>query len=177
MKVELWYDFVCPYCYIGIRRFENALAKFPHSGEVEIVFKSYQLDPQGEIYSGQSLGQLLAAKYGMSLEEANQANEEIRQQAGKLGLDYNLEDIKPTNTLSAHRLAQYAKTQGKDQALIGKIQHAYFAQGKVISEHNTLIEAAELAGLDKSEVIEVLKDPYRYEKEVNKDQAQAEKIE
>ena len=161
---------------MGKRLFENALAQFPHHEDVEVVYKSYQLDPKGAKYSGQSISQLLAAKYGMSLEEAIQANEQIAQQAAKLGLDYNLDGMKPTNTLAAHCLAQYAKTEGKDQELIDKIYHAYFVEGKVISEPTTLIEAAELAGLDKNSVMAVLKDSSIYESDVERDQAQAQKI-
>src|SRR5690606_10121012 len=104
MKIEVWSDFVCPFCYIGKRRLEEALAQFPHKDDVEIEFKSFELDPNAPINSGKSIHESLAAKYGMSIEEAKNANKSVGQQAATVGLTFNFDEMKPTNTFDAHRL-------------------------------------------------------------------------
>lgn len=109
MKIEIWSDFVCPFCYIGKRRLEQALAQFPYKDQVEIEYKSFELDPNAPKESDKNIHELLAAKYRMSVEQAKRSNEGIKQHAASVGLDFHFDTMKPTNTFDAHRLAKFAK--------------------------------------------------------------------
>lgn len=93
MKIEVWSDFVCPFCYIGKRRLEDALAQFPHKDDVEVEFKSFELDQNAPLNTGQTINEALAKKYGMTIEQAQQANEGIGQQAKSVGLTFNFDNM------------------------------------------------------------------------------------
>lgn len=176
MKIEVWSDFVCPFCYIGKRRLEEALVKFPHRDEVEIEFKSFELDPNSPKDSNESIHEMLAAKYGTSVEEAKRMNEGVGQQAASVGLTFNFEKMTPTNTFDAHRLAHFAKTKGKDGDVTEKLLHAYFTDSKKLNNHDTLVEIAKTAGLDEAEVTAVLKDEQVYADDVRFDERTAQEI-
>ena len=105
MKIEVWSDFACPFCYIGKHRLEMALEQFPHKKDVEVEFKSFELDENAPIYSGTSINEVLASKYGISIEEAKRNNLQLGNHAASMGLSFNFEEMKPTNTFDAHRLA------------------------------------------------------------------------
>lgn len=113
MKVEIWSDYACPFCYIGKRRFEKALEQFPHKDEVEVVFRSFELDPSSPKEIRTSMQEILAAKYGMSLDEAKAANDRVAGQASEEGLVYRFDTMIPTNTFDAHRLTHYAGSKEK----------------------------------------------------------------
>src|SRR5690348_15277328 len=108
MQVEIWSDVVCPWCYIGKRRFESALAGFKHRDQVEIVWKSFELDPNAPRTLDHSLDEMLSQKYGMSREKAAAANARVTSLAAQEGLDYHLEQARPGNTFDAHRLIHLA---------------------------------------------------------------------
>src|SRR5699024_9628121 len=112
MKIEVWSDFVCPFCYIGKCRLEHALDQFPHKDDVEIEYRSYALDPNAEKNPGKSIHELMAEKFGTEVEKAIQQNEQIGNQAEEVGLVYNFDTMQHTNTVDAHRVAQYAETKG-----------------------------------------------------------------
>jgi predicted DsbA family dithiol-disulfide isomerase len=171
MKIEVWSDFVCPFCYIGKRRLEEALEQFPHRVKVEVEFKSFELDPNSPKYNGQSIHEILAEKYGMSVEQAMQANQGVGQQAASVGLTYNFEGMKPTNTFDAHRLAKFAKTHGKEAEVTEKLLFAYFSESKNIGEYETLADLAESAGLDREETLKTLNDKNAYANDVRIDEA------
>lgn len=174
MKIEVWSDYVCPFCYIGKRRLENALAQFPYKDQVEVEFKSFELDPNSPAYSGKNIHEALAAKYGMSVEQAKKTNEGIGQHAASVGLIFNFDDMKPTNTFDAHRLAKFAKANGKETILTEKLLHAYFTESKEISDHHTLADIAEDAGLDRQEALNTLKDTNAFANDVRIDEAIAQ---
>lgn len=176
MKIEVWFDFVCPYCYIGKQRLAEALAMFPHRDQVEVVFKSFELDPEKAPYSGQSMAESFAESYGVSLEEAGQIFAKTRQLGAMAGLDFDYNNMKPTNTLDAHRLAHFARTAGKENELIDKIFFAYFTQSRLISDPDTLADIAESAGLDRAAALKVLDESSRYLDDVRRDEAQAFEI-
>jgi predicted DsbA family dithiol-disulfide isomerase len=175
MKIDVWMDFICPFCYMGKHHLEQALAQFPYKDKVEIEYKSFELDPDQPLYSGKNIYQLLADKYKMSIEEAISANERIGKQATKVGLNFYFDEMKPTNTFDAHRLAKYAKTVNKEKQLTEKIFHGYFTEAKLISDHGTLTEIAVAEGLDRNTVNAVLEDSSRYANEVRSDEALARK--
>ncbi|MGJ7913005.1 DsbA family oxidoreductase [Neobacillus sp. LXY-1] len=171
MKIEVWSDFVCPFCYIGKRRLEMALEQFPHKDQVEVEFKSFELDPNSPNYNGQNIHEVLAKKYGMSVEQAKQANKGVGQQAASVGLTFNFDDMKPTNTFDAHRLAKFAKAEGKEGAITEKLLFGYFSESKLVSDHETLANIAEEVGLDRQKALEVLQDETAYASDVRMDEA------
>ncbi|TYR81501.1 DsbA family oxidoreductase [Priestia megaterium] len=174
MKIEVWSDFVCPFCYIGKRRLEEALAQFPHKDQVDVEFKSFELDPNAPLNTGKSINEALAEKYGMTIEQAKQANVGIGQQASGVGLTFNFDDMKPTNTFDAHRLAKFAKAQGKEAAITEKLLYAYFTESKDVGNIETLAEIAEASGLDRQEALAVLNDKTAYANEVRIDESIAQ---
>jgi predicted DsbA family dithiol-disulfide isomerase len=138
MKIEVWSDFVCPFCYIGKRRLEIALEKFEHKDEVELVFKSFELDPSAKKKSDANIHEIIAKKYGISVEQAKASNNQIVAQAKAIGLNYNFEDLIRTNSFDAHRIVYYAKTEGKMNELVERILKAYFVDSLNISDHKVL---------------------------------------
>lgn len=170
MKIEVWSDFVCPFCYLGKRHLEHALEQFPNKDMVEIVYRSFELDQNQPLYSGEKIEELLSKKYGMRIEDAIKSTQHIENQAKKVGLDYHFDEMKYTNTFDAHRLAKYAKTVGKEKQIVEKILYAFFTESKLISDHDTLIQIAESEGLDKKIVMEVLNDKTKFENDVRSDE-------
>ncbi|MCW9134454.1 DsbA family oxidoreductase [Bacillus paramycoides] len=174
MKIEVWSDFVCPFCYIGKRRLEMALEQFPHRDDVEVEFKSFELDPNTPIYSGTSINEVIASKYGISIEEANRNNMQIGNHAASIGLSFNFEEMKPTNTFDAHRLAKFAKDQGKEKEITENLLFAYFTESRNLSDAETLSTIAETSGLDKKEALNVINNKNAYANEVRIDEAIAQ---
>lgn len=175
MKIEVWSDFVCPFCYIGKRRLEEALSSFPHRENVQVVFRSFELDPNAKKETPFSIHEMIAQKYGISVEEAKRANADIGKQAEALSLTFRFETMKPTNTFDAHRLAQYAKEKGKLDEVVERLFYAYFTESKRISDRNVLLELAEAAGLDRKEAEAVLDDG-RYAEQVRHEEAIAAQL-
>jgi predicted DsbA family dithiol-disulfide isomerase len=156
MKVEIWSDFVCPFCYIGKRRFEAALEQFPHRGEVEVVYRSFELDPKAKRDLPGDIHDMLASKYGMSREKAMSMNFNVGEQAQSVGLTYHFDKMKPTNTFDAHRLAHFAGRYGKSAEMTERLLRAYFTEGEHIGHADTLIALAAELGLDRDEVAGML---------------------
>ena len=161
MKIEVWSDFVCPFCYIGKRRLEMALEQFPHKKDVEVEFKTFELDQNAPIYSGTSINEVLASKYGISIEEAKRNNVQLGNHAASMGLSFNFDEMKPTNTFDAHRLAKFAKDQGKEKEITENLLFAYFTESRNLSDVDTLATIAEVSGLDKQEALNVINDKMR----------------
>lgn len=156
MKVEIWSDIVCPFCYIGKRKFEIALEQFAGKEKVEIEWHSYQLDPNAR-REGENAYQSLAEKKGQSLEWSIKMHENVTQMAKSVGLEYNFDKAQVCNSFDAHRLIQFAKTKGKGDEAEERIFRAYFTEGKLISDHTTLRELATEIGLKNTDIDEVLK--------------------
>ncbi|MGL5821817.1 MAG: DsbA family oxidoreductase [Sarcina sp.] len=172
MKIEIWSDFVCPYCYIGKKRLENAIKQFSDKENIEIVFRSFELDPNAEKSYEGSINEHIAEKYNMPLEQAKTINNNIIEQAKEVGLNYNFKDLIRTNTFDAHRLTHYAKEEGKMNEMSEKIFKSYFIDSLNISDHPTLIKLAKEVGLNTSKVTEVLESTM-YADEVRHDEATA----
>ena len=156
MQVEIFSDVVCPWCYIGKRRFEAALAHFAHADDVTVTYRSFQLDPEAPARSTQSIEQHLAEKYGRTLEEAHEMNQRVTDLAADVGLDFHLENAQRANTFDAHRLLHLAAAHGLQAELTERLLDAYFTQGALVSDHAELTELAVTAGLDRAEVAAVL---------------------
>jgi predicted DsbA family dithiol-disulfide isomerase len=156
MDVEIWSDVVCPWCYIGKRRFEHALAAFDHRDDVKVTWRSFQLDPSSPTTSEGDPVERLAAKYGMSRATAEAARARVTANAATEGLDFHLDRARSGNTFNAHRLIHYAHSVGRQDALKERLMAAYFVEGAAIGEHDVLSRLAVEVGLDESAVRGVL---------------------
>lgn len=156
MKVEIWSDYQCPFCYIGKRRFEEALSRFEHKDQVEVEFRSFELNPEAERDINMSQNEMLAKKYGMSQAQVEANSQNMTQQAAELGLEYHLDKVVLTNSFDAHRLMHFAESKGKGSEMNERLFKAYFTEGKHIGDHATLSNLAEEVGLEKSEVESML---------------------
>lgn len=175
MKIEVWSDFGCPFCYIGKRRLERALESFSHRDEIELVYRSFELDPGAPKDTESSIHELLAVKYGLSLEQAKESNRNVAQQAQTEGLTHNFDTIIPTNTFDAHRLAHYAGEQGKAKEMTERLFRAYFTDSLHIGDRDTLVRLAEEVGLDGAAVREVL-EQNTYADAVREDENEARRL-
>jgi len=175
MKIEIWSDIMCPFCYIGKRKFEAALAKFEHKEEVEIVWKSFQLNPDMKTDPKKNINQYLAEIKGWSLDQAKEMNDRVTGIAKAVGLQYDFDKAIVANSFDAHRLIQFAKSEGKGDAAEERLFKAYFTEGKNISDHSILIHLASEIGLDTTEVKNML-DSTNYANEVNNDIREALEI-
>jgi predicted DsbA family dithiol-disulfide isomerase len=156
MKVEIWSDIVCPWCYIGKRRFESALARFEHRDEVEVVWHSFELNPSAPREEHGGLDERLARKYGMTLGQARAVNDRVTAAAAGEGLRYDLERARPGNTFDAHRLIHLAREQGLDDQAEERLMAAYFGEGRRIGDGETLVELLADVGVDREQAREAL---------------------
>ncbi len=175
MQVEIWSDIVCPWCYIGKRRFEAALRAVPRPEDVHVRFRSFELDPTRSLESGQTLDEMLAAKYGVSLEQAAAMNERVTAVAAGEGLAYRLDRARPGNTFDAHRLTHLAAQAGIQDAVVERLQAGYFVEGAAIGDHEVLVRLATDAGLDEAAARETLASG-RYADEVHADESLARQL-
>jgi predicted DsbA family dithiol-disulfide isomerase len=148
MRVEIWSDVLCPFCYIGKRKFEKALSQFPDRGKVEIIWKSFQLAPDMITDTTKNIHQYLAENKGFSLQDAKKMNEHVAQLAKRVGLVYNFDKSIVANSFNAHRLLHFAKQYGKQDQAKEQLFQAYFTDGKNIDDHSTLIWIGSEIGLD-----------------------------
>ncbi len=156
MRVEIWSDVVCPWCYIGKRHFEQALESFEHRDEVEVTWRSFELDPgHPRSYDG-DLSQALADKYGTSREQARAMIDGMSERARSVGLDYDLHNAVPTNTFDAHRLIHLATERGHQDLAEERLFTAYMTEGADVGDHGTLVRLAGEIGLDEAEAEAVL---------------------
>ena len=156
MKVEIWSDVMCPFCYIGKRKFERALEQFQNKNEVEIIWKSFQLNPQMKTDPNKNIKDYLAEVKGWTIDHAKQMNDHVTGMAKEVGLDYALDTAVVANSFDAHRLIQLAKKHGKGNAAEEALFKAYFTEGKNIADHNTLAAMGSDLGLDYAEISQML---------------------
>jgi predicted DsbA family dithiol-disulfide isomerase len=159
VKIEIWSDVVCPWCYIGKRRIESALADFGHADEVEVHWRSFQLDPGAPTEPTEGTATMLARKYGQSPEGAKQMQDRVEAVAAEEGLLFRLSETLHLNTVDAHRVIHLAHEQGGNE-LQGRVKEAlleaYFTQARNVADHDVLREVAVATGLDPVRVDEVL---------------------
>lgn len=175
MHVEIWSDVVCPWCYIGKRRFESALAQFRHRDNVTVTFRSFQLDPTAPRSSDVPANERLARKYGVSEAQAAAMNERVSALAAQEGLDYHLEQARYANTFDAHRLIHLAAAHNCQQEVKERLLRAYFTEGAAIGDPETLARLAAEAGIDPDEARGVL-DSDAYAGDVLADERQAREL-
>ena len=174
MRVEVFSDVICPWCAIGKRRLERALTRFDHAGDVDVVWRAYELDPTAPPRRSGDYPGRLAAKYGMSRAQAAAANVKLTALAAAEGLDFHFDKVKPGNTFDAHRLLHYAATTGphRQDVLKERLFRAYFTDGVAVGEKEPLLQVAVEAGFDATGCTAVL-DSDRYEAEVRADEREA----
>lgn len=176
MKVEIWSDIICPYCYIGKRRFEAGLQVFAHRDQVEVVYRSFQLEPTMPVHPDKHLFELAAAKHGTTVEMMAKESRDVTERAKNNGLQFNYDSVKHTNTMDAHRLLHFAKQFGKQEVVLELLYKAYFTDSLHIGEHETLLSLAAQAGLDLQETAFMLLDSNRYKSDVHEDQHAAGRL-
>jgi len=150
MEVEIWSDVMCPFCYIGKRKFETALKQFKHQNDVEIVWHSFQLAPEIKTQPDVNIHQFLSEHKGMSLEQAKEMNDHVTQLAKQVGLVYNFDKSIVANSFNAHRFTYFAKQYDKQNEAEEILFRSYFTDGKNIDDYPTLIRLGEEIGLDTS---------------------------
>jgi predicted DsbA family dithiol-disulfide isomerase len=156
MKVEIWSDVMCPFCYIGKRRFEQALDEFEYADDIVVEWKSFQLNPDMETDPDLNINDYLADTKGWSPEQARQMNQRVTDMAAEIGLEYNMDQAVVANSFDAHRLVQFAKDYDKGSEAEEALFRAYFTEGKNIASHNTLNNIAANIGLDPDETQKML---------------------
>jgi len=166
---------MCPFCYIGKRRFEQALEQFEHKDEIEVEWKSFQLNPNLVTDPTININQYLADIKGITIDHARQLNDHVTQMAAEVGLTYDFDKAIVANSFDAHRFAHLAKQNGLGDEAEEALFKAYFTEGKNIGDHETLAELGESIGLDKDEVAHTLKGN-KYAINVNQDIAQAQQL-
>jgi predicted DsbA family dithiol-disulfide isomerase len=152
MVVEIWSDIACPWCYVGKRRFEAALAEFEHADDVEVIWRSFELDPSApDELEGERVARL-AAKYGMSIDQAREAERRLVDTAAADGLDFRFDIARSGRTFDAHRIVHLAHDHGRGDEAKERLLRAYFTEGELMSDHETLVRLAGDVGLDEDEV-------------------------
>jgi predicted DsbA family dithiol-disulfide isomerase len=175
MKVEIWSDILCPWCYIGKREFEKALEQYAHKDKVEVIWHSFELDPQALRDYGMDVYDMLSNKYHISRERAIEMNKQLVERAKGADLTYHMDDVKPTNSFDAHRLIQLAKERGLEWKMVERLSAAYLTEGKHLGDKDVLRQLALDVGLNETEVTKVLtSDAFGYE--VRTDEQEASQI-
>ena len=172
MDIEIWSDIACPWCYVGKRRFEAALAAFEHRDEVCVTWRSFELDPQAPAQRPVDSATHLAEKYGMSRDEALARQRSLAEVAAVDGLDMRSDLARGGNTFDAHRLVQLAKANGVQDAMKERLMRAYHTEGEPIGDHEALLRLALEVGLPADEVRDVLATD-RYAGDVREDERAA----
>ena len=172
MDVEIWSDIACPWCYIGKRRFEAALARFEHRDEVTVAWRSFELDPEAPAERSGDRAEHLARKYGMSLEQARAAEAQMTDTAAGEGLEFRFDIARSGNTFDGHRLVHLARAHGLQDEMKERLLRAYFTEGELISDDATLVRLAREVGLPAEEAEHVLREG-RYADEVRDDERTA----
>ncbi len=158
MRIDVWADLVCPWCYLGKRRLERALAAFEHRGEVEVVHRAFELDPGRPREQTFDRVASLAAKYGMTEERARAMEKEMERRAAGDGLEYHLVGAVVGNTFDGHRLVHLGRTRGLEDAVLERLYRAHFTEGRSIFDGPSLVALGAEAGLDGEEARRALED-------------------
>jgi len=172
VDVEIWSDVACPWCYIGKRRFEAALEQFEHRGDVSVTWRSFELDPGAPHERTGDRAERLAEKYGMTVQQAREAEQRLTAEAAGEELHFRFDIARSGNTFDGHRLVHLAEAHDLQDAMKERLLRAYFTEGELISDHDTLARLAVEVGLDEQEVRELFAGD-RYSDEVREDERAA----
>jgi predicted DsbA family dithiol-disulfide isomerase len=175
MDVDVWSDFACPWCALGLARLHVALEEFEHGSEVRVVHRSFELDPRAPASRGRTMVEAVAAKYGTSPEHVRAANQRLTSLGEDVGVVFDFDRVRLGNSFDAHRLAQAARSTPHEHALVQGLFQAYFAEGQLLSDHDVLRQVADAAGLEEALTDKVLGGDL-YAREVRVDEAAAEEL-
>ncbi|MEJ1959790.1 MAG: DsbA family oxidoreductase [Nitrosomonadales bacterium] len=175
MQVEIWSDIICPWCYIGKRRFEMALTNFEHRDSVRVVWRSFELDPGAPSQIQETLVERLSRKYATTQQQASEMIARVTGVAKEVGLEYHLNDAQPGNTFDAHRLLHFAAARQLGGQATERLMQAYFCEGLAVGDHAALIRLAPQLGLGENEVEMILKND-SFADEVRADEARATEL-
>lgn len=175
MKVEIWSDVMCPFCYIGKRNFETALAEFDDKEHIEVIWKSYQLDPTIPEVANESYKDYLVKHKGMGADKVEEMLDNVTQSAKQVGLDYRFDQSQMVNSQKAHQLIQFAKTKSLGDEAEERLFRAFFTEGKSIADVETLTQLGKEIGLDENDLQAAFKDA-QYAKAVQADIQEARQI-
>ena len=175
LTVEIWSDVVCPWCYIGKRRFEAALERFAHRDEVTVMWRSFELDPDASRDVHGTAAERLAGKFGMSQERAQQLHAEMEERAAGEGLEYHMDQTKGGNSFDAHRMIHLAATYGHQADAKERLLRAYFIEGESLGVWDTLVRLMEEVGVDPVEARESLRLD-KFAEDVREDEALAQQL-
>lgn len=175
MDVEIWSDINCPWCYIGKRRFEAALSGFEHAAEVDVTWRSFELDPAAPAEAPGNGAAMIAEKCGVPLGRARAMEQNVSEQAADEGLDYDLEHARLGSSFDAHRLVHLAKRDGLQDAMKERLFRARFSEGRLVSDPETLVQLASEVGLDGAEVRATLAGD-AFASDVREDEATAQRL-
>ena len=175
MLIEIWSDVICPWCYIGKRRFETALSRFAQRDAVQVVWRSFELDPDAPRLRTGTLEENLSRKYGVSMAEAAAMNARVISVAREVGLEYRLENAKPGNTFDAHRLLHLAAERDFGDQAAERVMHAYFCESMPVGERAALVRLAPEFGIPETEALAML-GSNAYAEEVRSDEARAAQL-
>jgi predicted DsbA family dithiol-disulfide isomerase len=156
MEIEIWSDFACPWCALGLYRLDVARAKFEHDDKISVRHRSFELDPRAPAKRPQTMEEVLAAKYGMDPEQVHRGHERLTALGSEVGMEFHFDRIQLGNTFDAHRLAQAARPAGVEDAVTKALFSAYFTEGKLLSDHGVLAQVAASAGLARDVIDPVL---------------------
>lgn len=168
MKIEIWSDVMCPFCYIGKKNFEQALEKLPFKDEIEVEWKSFQLDPTLELAETKTTAEYFREKKGFPEEQAKQMTAQVVQMGKASGIDFNFEKALITNTFPAHKILHLAKKNGKSSEMEEELFKAHFLKGENVGSVEVLSNLAEKLGISKNEAMQTLSSD-EFNNEVNQD--------
>jgi predicted DsbA family dithiol-disulfide isomerase len=175
VEVEIWSDIACPWCYVGKRRFEAALARFEHREDVRVTWRSFELDPDAPLQRTGDLAARLAEKYGMSVEQARESQRQLTEVAAGEGLEFHLDDARSGLTFDGHRIIHLAAEQGLQDAMKERLLRAYFTEGELIGDHDTLVRLAGEVGLPEDQTRATMSGT-RFTTEVRDDELAAQRL-
>jgi predicted DsbA family dithiol-disulfide isomerase len=175
VHVEIWSDIACPWCYVGKRRFESALASYEHRDEVRVTWRSFELDPHAPSRREQDSATHLAGKYGTTREEALAMHARMAETAAGDGLEFRFDLARGGNTFDAHRVLHLAHAHGRQDAMKERIMRAYLTEGELVSDHEVLTRLALEVGLPEDDVRDTLATD-RYAAEVREDERTAQSL-
>ncbi|HWE67179.1 MAG TPA: DsbA family oxidoreductase [Acidimicrobiales bacterium] len=156
MQIDIWSDFACPWCALGIYRLDAAREQFEHGDEITVRHRSFELDPRAPARRPQTMEEVLASKYGMNPEQVWAGHNRLTSFGAEVGMEFQFDRIQLGNTFDAHRVAQLARGTQFEEAVVKGLFSAYFTEGRLLSDPEVLLSVATTAGLDRTAVEQVL---------------------
>jgi predicted DsbA family dithiol-disulfide isomerase len=172
VRIDVWSDFACPWCVLGLLRLDAALVGFEHGDAFEVVHRSFELDPRAPRRRERTMAEAVATKYGMSSERVRSGHQRMTELGREVGFTFDFERVQLGNTFDAHRLAQAVRGHPGERALVRGLFDAYFTDGRLLSDHEVLREVAHGAGLDEG-LVEAVLNGDRHAGEVRADETEA----